>query len=375
MRIVKEAAIRRNEILDAAERLFVAKGFDQTSTNDILAEVGIARGTLYYHFKSKEEILNAMIQRITENLVAKAAEIAGQKDFPVLGRMTEMMMALNVDSDLGHEIMEQVHKPQNALMHQKMQEGLLAGITPLITGLIEEGISQGICQTDYPKETAEMLLLYSNTAFDDLAEGSHDQQRILAFIYNTERLLGMPQGSMQEVILPIFSGAPKHVRSTESKPKYEENLSVRELSYITLREKPELKEDAAQWFHSKWGVPKEAYLACMEAYLKNETEYGWYLCLDEDKIVGGMGVIENDFHDRKDLSPNVCAVYTEEEYRCKGIAGRLLNMVVNDLRAKGITPVYLVTDHTGFYERYGWEFLCMVQGDGGPEMTRMYIHR
>lgn len=148
-----------------------------------------------------------------------------------------------------------------------------------------------------------------------------------------------------------------------------------EFSYITLREKLELMEYAAEWFHGKWGVPKEAYLECMEAYLKNETEYGWYLCFDGDRIVGGMGVIENDFHERKDLSPNVCAVYTEEEYRCKGIAGRLLNMVVNDLRLKGITPVYLVTDHTGFYERYGWEFLCMVQGDGEPGMTRMYIHR
>ena len=58
-----------------------------------------------------------------------------------------------------------------------------------------------------------------------------------------------------------------------------------------------------------------------------------------------------------------------------GIAGHLLDMVVDDLRSKGISPVYLVTDHTGFYERYGWEFLCRVQGDGEPDMTRMYIHR
>ena len=92
-------------------------------------------------------------------------------------------------------------------------------------------------------------------------------------------------------------------------------------------------------------------------------------------IVGGLGVIENDFHDRKDLAPNVCAVYTDETYRKQGIAGNLLNMVVEDLRSKGISPVYLVTDHTGFYERYGWEFLCMVQGDDEPNMTRMYIHR
>ena len=147
------------------------------------------------------------------------------------------------------------------------------------------------------------------------------------------------------------------------------------LVYITLRDKPEIMADAARWFHSKWRVPEEAYLACMEEYLENRTEYGWYLCLDGERIVGGLGVIENDFHDRKDLTPNVCAVYTEEAYRCRGIAGNLLNMAVSDMKAKGITPVYLVTDHEGFYERYGWEFLCMVQGDGEPDMTRMYIHR
>ena len=147
-----------------------------------------------------------------------------------------------------------------------------------------------------------------------------------------------------------------------------------EFKYITLREQPELLNMAAEWFHSKWGVPKEAYLECMEAYLKQETALGWFLCLDGEQIVGGLGVIENDFHNRPDLTPNVCAVYTEESHRCQGIAGNLLNMAVEDLRSKGISPVYLVTDHTGFYEKYGWEFLCMAQGDGEPDMTRMYIH-
>ena len=148
-----------------------------------------------------------------------------------------------------------------------------------------------------------------------------------------------------------------------------------QFTYITLKQRPEWKEKAAQWFHQKWGVPQEAYLECMDAYLSGQTEYGWYLCLDKDKIVGGLGVIENDFHNRKDLTPNICAVYTEADYRCKGIAGRLLNMAVEDLRGNGISPVYLLTDHTGFYERYGWEFLCMVQGDGEDELSRMYIHR
>ena len=149
---------------------------------------------------------------------------------------------------------------------------------------------------------------------------------------------------------------------------------MRKYMYITLREMPELKEQAAAWFHSKWGVPEEAYLKCMEAYLNYETEYGWYLCLDDGKIAGGLGVIDNDFHNRKDLTPNICALYVEEEYRCQGIAGRLLDIVVRDMKSKNITPVYLITDHTNFYERYGWEFLCMVQEEGEAGLIRMYMH-
>jgi len=144
--------------------------------------------------------------------------------------------------------------------------------------------------------------------------------------------------------------------------------------YITLRERPEMMAEAAAWFHDKWHVPMEAYLSCMKAYLQRETEYGWYLCLLDDQIIGGLGVIENDFHDRKDLTPNICAVFTEDAHRCRGIAGRLLQLAVDDLRTRGISPVYLFTDHTGFYERYGWEFFCMAQGDGEERLSRMYVH-
>ena len=107
MRMVKDAKERRNEILDVAERLFGTKGFDHTSTNDILNEVGIARGTLYYHFKSKEDILNAMIDRITDRLISKAKSIVLQKEVPVLQRLTLAVRALNVESPAGSVILEQ----------------------------------------------------------------------------------------------------------------------------------------------------------------------------------------------------------------------------------------------------------------------------
>ena len=147
-------------------------------------------------------------------------------------------------------------------------------------------------------------------------------------------------------------------------------------SIIRLCDAPEMKERAAEWFHEKWGVPAEAYLESIEDCISQKNAVPeWYVAVENGRIIGGLGVIENDFHDRKDLAPNVCAVYTEESERGRGIAGALLNFVCEDMAQRGIDTLYLVTDHTSFYERYGWEFLCMAQGDGEPDMTRLYIHR
>lgn len=144
---------------------------------------------------------------------------------------------------------------------------------------------------------------------------------------------------------------------------------------VKLREHSELASIAAEWFHHKWGIPKEAYIESIEECINNKKAVPqWYLVMENNTILGGLGVIENDFHNRKDLTPNICAVYVEEEYRCQGIAGKMLNFVCMDMKEKGIDTLYLVTDHTSFYERYGWKFLCMVQGDGEPDMSRMYVY-
>lgn len=94
---------------------------------------------------------------------------------------------------------------------------------------------------------------------------------------------------------------------------------------LPLTDRPELLDTAAQWFHEKWGVPRAAYAASMEDCLRGEHAVPrWYLALEGDTILGGLGVIDNDFHDRKDLAPNVCALYTEAEQRGRGLAGALL---------------------------------------------------
>lgn len=145
---------------------------------------------------------------------------------------------------------------------------------------------------------------------------------------------------------------------------------------IRIADRPELLSAAANWFHKKWGVPYEAYRESMEESLAGENAVPqWYVAMENGRIIAGMGVIENDFHDRKDLAPNVCAVYTEPDCRGRGLAGALLEHVCRDMAARGIDTLYLLTDHTSFYERYGWEFLCMAQGDGEEELSRIYIHK
>lgn len=145
---------------------------------------------------------------------------------------------------------------------------------------------------------------------------------------------------------------------------------------VRITDRPELKEKAAQWFHEKWCVPYETYLESMEEAIAGKGAVPqWYLALDGGRIAAGMGVIENDFHDRKDLAPNVCAVFTEPDCRCMGLAGKLLAFVSDDMKSRGISMLYLVTDHDSFYERYGWEYLCPVTQDGDDKPSRMYVHR
>ena len=114
-------------------------------------------------------------------------------------------------------------------------------------------------------------------------------------------------------------------------------MEMNEYNIIKIKNHPELICRVAEWFHHKWHIPAEEYRKSMEESLQSGTSVPqWYLVVEDSRIIGGAGVIENDFHKRKDLTPNV-------------------------------------TDHTSFYERYGWEYLCMVEEDEGG-MTRMYIH-
>ena len=142
---------------------------------------------------------------------------------------------------------------------------------------------------------------------------------------------------------------------------------------IRLDARAELTERAAAWFHEKWGLPEEEYRQSMARSRAAGTAVPrWYAALADGALVGGVGVIENDGHERTDLTPNLCALYVEPAFRGRGLAGALMDLACADLAAAGGRELYLVTEHTGFYERYGWTFLCHVRETGAPGTLRLY---
>lgn len=151
-------------------------------------------------------------------------------------------------------------------------------------------------------------------------------------------------------------------------------MKERNISLKKLREHHNLAEQSAGWFSSKWEIPVEAYQeSIQECVMQCSGIPQWYVMINERReIIAGAGVIKNDFHNRKDLTPNLCALFVEEEYRRQGIARRLLNEIRRDMYDLGIKKLYLVTDHTEFYEKCEWNFLTMVRDDSNC-MERMYV--
>lgn len=146
------------------------------------------------------------------------------------------------------------------------------------------------------------------------------------------------------------------------------------MKIITLGNHPELREQAVMWFSDQWEIPVEAYRDSIQTLIEQPQGIPqWYVILNEQQqIIAGAGVIENDFHDRKDLSPNLCALFVEETYRKRNIAKQLLDFVRVEMKNLGFEKLYLVTDQDDFYEKCGWTFLTKVTEDEG-QLIKMYV--
>lgn len=204
MRVVKEYEERRKEILETAECLFITKGYTKTTVNDILKEIGIAKGTFYHYFKSKEEVMDEIIMRIIKEDVAKAKVIVSNPNIPVLEKLFRVLMEQSPKSgDVKDKMIEQFHQPNNAEMHQKSIVQSIIHLSPVLAEILEQGIDEGVFSTPYPQETIELLLSSAQVIFDEgLFEWKPEEmmRRVKAYIKMMEVSVGAKEGSFDYMV-------------------------------------------------------------------------------------------------------------------------------------------------------------------------------
>lgn len=197
MRVSKEHDVRRNEILDKAAYLFEKNGYNRTTVNDILCEVNIAKGTFYYYFKSKEEVMDAILDRYLELALEKAEAVKMSKDLTPTEKLLQVILALHMSESKGG-VIEELHNPENALMHQKTITGVVMGLTPIMADIVKEGIEAGDFTTPFPEQIIQIMLTASLTLTDEgiFSFTKEEQvQLIEAIVYSFETLLGAKKGS------------------------------------------------------------------------------------------------------------------------------------------------------------------------------------
>ena len=196
-RIHRPAAQRREEILDAAHTLFTTKGFQPTTMEDILGIVGIAKGTLYYHFPSKEQILKALVLRIVHQVEQQAREIA-TSSAPATDKLAAIMAAMRL-ADTETELVDQFHASGNAEFHLLSITAMIEHLTPVLTEVITQGVSEGTFTTERPRDAIEVLLSASGILLDqDIMKPSPAElaRRRESLIWACETLLGAEPGSL-----------------------------------------------------------------------------------------------------------------------------------------------------------------------------------
>lgn len=202
MRILKEPEERKNEILDHAEILLHTKGYNGTTVNDILMETGIAKGTFYYYFKSKEEVMDAIVMRVIDSGVKAAEAIVSNKDLSVHEKLLHIIMLQGPEPERKEQMLEQLHQADNADMHQRSLVQTVLKLTPVLTKVVEQGREVGLFTTPYPKETVEFLLVSSQFLFDEGLfswEPMEKVHKVQAFIHTMETTLGAKEGSLAYV--------------------------------------------------------------------------------------------------------------------------------------------------------------------------------
>ena len=188
---MKKGEKRKKMLLKIAYDMFLTKGYDNTSVDEIIEKAQIAKGTYYYYFQSKEQMLEEVIDMMIKNEVKMAEQII-RTDISVPQKIVGILTSMKPTEE-EQPIKNTLFKEENVLMHHKVRKKLIDTLTPLLSEVIKEGVNEGIFKCDNIPERVKMLLIISDGTFN---EGTFTERDISVFIDMTEKLLGAENQTM-----------------------------------------------------------------------------------------------------------------------------------------------------------------------------------
>jgi AcrR family transcriptional regulator len=208
-RNVKSADVRRNEILDAARRLFIEVGYDATTVNALIDELGISKGAFYHHFESKDEVLHALARRLADEAYALYAPMAARRDLTPLQKLTSLF-GLGMQFKKEHAAVVRAfakvyYREENLRLRARMTAESMNVMAPVFARILDEGMRDGSFDIDDPHETARLVMhlgTYLGDAFGDAQKraavdlpGTVAQMRRACAAYERalEGMLGLPK--------------------------------------------------------------------------------------------------------------------------------------------------------------------------------------
>ncbi|WP_134685827.1 TetR/AcrR family transcriptional regulator [Brevibacillus migulae] len=165
-RIAKDPQERRNEILDAAIELFNTKGYEHTSVSDIVKKVGVAQGTFYYYFRSKEEIVNAAHERSLSSRMDFVKNVMEDSTLTAVEKLRKVLLQGFPAPETDQGILEYLHSESNSVLHQKWLVAKITAFIPYVTEIVRQGIEEGVFHLNTPEEVTEFLLVGISFLFD-----------------------------------------------------------------------------------------------------------------------------------------------------------------------------------------------------------------
>ena len=189
---MKKGERRKLELLKIAYRLFLSKGFENTSVDEIIEAAGIAKGTYYYHFESKEQMLEEVIDMMLDAEEEKARTVL-TSDMPVPQKLISVIASFRPDESEA-SIQDTLHRPENIVMHEKINRKMHDRIIPILTELTEQGISEGLFDCDRIPQRMRVIMILGSAIFD---EGDYTDDDVSVFIDTAEGLLKAGKGSME----------------------------------------------------------------------------------------------------------------------------------------------------------------------------------